>query len=249
VILILLLLVTPWSVESDQTKDEVIRVVRRWVQAARQHQPGAIDQPLLDISQESPKNLEFVRRHLRYTSFDGSVRHLVVPSCRGELRGLVSFRQRQVPSGERARGAPTRPGAAVLRGGDARGLRVGHDSEHPALACGEGQGDPDALVARGVARRRATAARECRAKRSHRSARASRSGPWSARTPRRSRPALRVVLPQLGDRRLQTPPNRATSSEPRGPIGSLARLPAILCLRRRPADRGDARGGRRQELR
>ena len=40
-------------------------VVRRWIDRVTSHQPGIVDQPLLDIAAESPDNLDTVRRRLR----------------------------------------------------------------------------------------------------------------------------------------------------------------------------------------
>jgi tetratricopeptide (TPR) repeat protein len=45
--------------------EDVKIIVRRWIVAARAHHPGTIDQPLIDIATESPRNLEVVRRQLR----------------------------------------------------------------------------------------------------------------------------------------------------------------------------------------
>src|SRR4051812_43777529 len=50
---------------ASQTESEVVRVVRHWVDAARVHQPGIIDRPLLDMSLESPEHIDIVRHHLR----------------------------------------------------------------------------------------------------------------------------------------------------------------------------------------
>ena len=45
--------------------EDEVKIVRRWIVAARAHHPGSVDQPLLDIATESPRNLEVVRRQLR----------------------------------------------------------------------------------------------------------------------------------------------------------------------------------------
>src|SRR5690349_1324355 len=47
-----------------QSAAEVSGIVKDWVRAVREHQPGVVDQPLLQISQESAQNLDLVRQHL-----------------------------------------------------------------------------------------------------------------------------------------------------------------------------------------
>ena len=42
-----------------------VRVLHEWMAAVRAHQPGTVDQPLLDVAEQSPANLDLVRRHLR----------------------------------------------------------------------------------------------------------------------------------------------------------------------------------------
>jgi tetratricopeptide (TPR) repeat protein len=52
------------ALAGDQSAREVINIVKDWVRAVREHQPGVIDQPLLQISQESAQSLDLVRQHL-----------------------------------------------------------------------------------------------------------------------------------------------------------------------------------------